>query len=207
MLRLFRILVGSAALAAILGVAPATALAQDAESVANMAPTFIAKLQLGLGGAASAGGVEDDMRPSFGGALWYDHPVHTYFALGGLVSFARWNTEAGDTVGHEGNSLIDISLVPRVRYPLEKIVEIYLALPVGLAIDAASGDPYGTDNDTGLGFNFSALLGGQLAVSEGFGIMGEMGYGIHSVSHSFGGANVDIDLRQFQVTAGIYGRL
>jgi hypothetical protein len=197
--------------AAILSVAPTTALAREPspgpEAVANMSPTIIAKLQLGLGGTASAGGVEDDMLPAFGGALWYDHPLHTYFALGGLVSYARWITDGSNTVGHEGNNLIDISLVPRVRYPLEDRVELYLALPVGLAIDAASGDPYGTDDDTGLGFNFSALFGGQLAVTEGFGIVGEMGYGIHSVSHSFAGTDVDVDLQQFQVTAGIFGRL
>ena len=197
-------------LAIVPALAPARTLAQDDE-VAHMRPEIVAKAMLGLGGKAADGG-SVDLDPTFAGAVHYEHPLHRYFVLGGYLAVASWNTSVGNDIGYDRSLMTDISVLPKLRLPLERELELYLAFPAGLTLDFGGGDSIGaTSSDVGLGYNVHALFGGQLGFTDDLGLMGEMGYGLHHFSHTYdtpvGTVDVSPTLQQFVITLGMYFQL
>lgn len=181
------------------------------EDVAHMRPEIVAKAMLGLGGDVSDGG-SADLDPTFAGAAHYEHPLHRYFVLGGYLGVASWNTSAGNDIGYDRSLMTDLSVLPKLRLPIERELELYLAFPAGLTLDFGGGDSIGaTSSDVGLGYNVHALFGGQLGFSDDIGLMGEMGYAVHSFSQSFdtpaGTVDVSPTLQQFIITLGLYFQL
>lgn len=194
-------------LVAVLALASSTAHAQDDQD-AHMDPELVAKLLLGLGGDIGDEGPAVDLEPTLGGAVHYEHPLHRYIVLGGYLGLSSWNTTPGSDIGYDRTLMLDISVLPKLRLPIERELELYLAIPAGLTLDFASGEDVGGDSDTGTGYNLQLLIGGQLGFTDGFGLMGEMGYAIHSFSHSFdtaaGALDVSRTMRQFVISLGVY---
>jgi hypothetical protein len=186
---------------------------------------FAAKLQLGVAGnvavdAGLGGDVSDDAAVSYGGVFGYMVPLHEYFVLGAEVGLQSWQTEAGNDLDLDRNLLGDLSLVPQARLPVGGIVELYVALPIGIALDFFNGfDGVGVggiasaDVDPAIGLAFSALVGARITLLGGFGVLAEAGYSLHSFSHeidaqaanvSVGSVDVDVKVEQFVVRAGVY---
>ena len=173
-----------------------------------MSPKLVVKPLLGLGGDVN----DADLDPTFGGAVHYEHPIVELFVLGAYAGIQSWNTTVGNDLGLGRSTLIDISVLPKVRVALNERLELYIAVPVGLTIDFADGASLGgSDANTGIGWNLQPMFGGQFAIVDGFGIMGEMGYMLHKFSHTLtpstpgaSEADVDVDMQQFLITAGVF---
>jgi hypothetical protein len=178
---------------------------------------FAAKLMLGVAGEADVeldglpGSLESDLELTYGAGVQYQHPLHEHFSLGGQVSLRSWQTEAGDAANADRNLLLDIDLVPAARIALEHDAELYLAVPVGLALDFWGEDDFGGDAaevGTGIGLNVAFMLGARFALSDGFGLLGELGYELHSFTHEVTVANVsadaDVSMGQLAINLGAF---
>jgi hypothetical protein len=195
-----------------LGAAPAQA--DDDDSY------FAAKLMLSIAGNVGVGELDDDAEPSYGVALAYMHPLHKYFVLGGEVSVQSWQTESAADLDLDRNLLLDLTLVPQLRLPVGGIVELYVSLPIGVALDFLNGVDdvnvggiASADIDPAVGLAFSALVGARFTLLGGFGVLAELGYSLHSFSHgvdaqagavAIDGGDIDVTVEQFALRAGVY---
>lgn len=203
-----------------------SAHAQDRNADAED-PYFAAKLMLGVAGEgeiefdglAGAGG-EGDLEVTYGAGLQYQHPLHEFFSLGGQLSLRSWQSEVEEDapVDVDRNLLFDISLVPAGRYMVDHDVELYLAIPVGLALDFpgddgfAAGGAASAEVNTGVGLNLAFMLGARFTVSEGFGLLAELGYQLHSFSHELEAmaagvttsTEFDVSLGQVAINVGVF---
>lgn len=176
-------------------------------------PYFAPELMLGVGGSEDVKGanvsVNDDLEPSFGIGVKYMHPLHRYFVLGGQFSMLWWNTQGGDNANQDRNLLLDLAIVPQGRLPVTDGIELTLGLPVGVSLDFWGGDgiAYGFgpimvsgDVGTGIGFNVALMFGARFALSDDIGLVTELGYAMHSVTHSIdvmvlgAGTSADFDI-------------
>jgi hypothetical protein len=203
---------------------------------------FAAKLTLGIGGSGSLtsdsisfAGVtattdrpaksSDDLELSYGLAVQYMVPVHTYFVIGGLFGITSWKTDSADSDASR-NLALDLAVVPEGRIPVLRNLELYLAVPVGLTFDwfnqIESHTTVGNvasasiSADTAVGFMISILLGARFAVLDSFGLFAEVGYIHRQFSHEITGsgsvfgvggstkANADISMGQFALNLGAY---
>ncbi len=166
---------------------------------------------LGLGGSAKLANARADLDPSIGASLRYEHPAHRYFALGGQVALQSWITSPAGVAGSGRSTLVDVSLWPKARVALNESAELYLAIPLGLSFDFAANDSFGGKTNTGFGWNFAGLLGGQLAFNSWLGMLGEMGFGLRGISHEITGTgnkvSAELSMHQFIVTAGLFAKL
>lgn len=208
--------------------------ARAQESQRRDDPYFALKLMLGLGGTVSTGGANvtvagatisgngsasDNLRPTFGGGVQYMHPLHRYFALGGVLAAQSWQSRAGDDANASRNLMFDLSIVPQGRLPISDSIELYLALPIGLSLDAwneASVSAAGVtvNADHALGLNLSLLAGARFALSKSVGLLLELGYTMHSFSHDVHVqipnvlgvtvASVDLTLEQVALNFGVF---
>lgn len=187
---------------------------------------FGAKLMLGIGGKAKlettvagvTGSGDTDLDPSYGGALEYMYPLHQYFVLGGMASLASWQTGTGNDNNADRNLLLDIDVVPQLRYPVTDSIELSLGVPLGLTLDfwggngASVGNVASADVNTGVGFNIGALAGIRVVLVDGFGILAELGYQLHSFTHeaqatvlgNTASQDLDLSLGQFVVNLGVF---
>jgi hypothetical protein len=180
------------------------------------------KLMLGLGGEVEYDGdvgpidysVEDDLNLSYGVGVAYLHPLHRYFALGAQVSLLSWIGDAAEDADGDRNLFIDISLLPQGRYAINTDVELYLSVPLGLTFSVPGDDEVvvaGTtaaEINTAVGFHIGAMLGARFAISDGFGLLAELGYVAHAATHEVEAAGVaeDLDLAhgQFALNLGVW---
>lgn len=198
------------------------------QPTASMQPTLVAKVRLGLGGTVTETGSlpknEHDLAPGTGGALHYEYPLAELFVLGGYFGVTSWNTVRSGDLGHSRSALVDVALLPKLRYAPNEQVELSLAVPVGLALDFNSGDAFRPPTarpismNVGPGISVQGLVGGQFEFADDLGLMGEMGYGLTYVSHTFNpkanagspalsDIEVDLMLQHFVVTLGFFYRL
>ena len=169
-------------------------------------PYFAPELILGVGGSADvtpSGAVlnvpvsgdlwSSEPEPTFGFGAKYMHPLHRYFVLGGQLSLQWWNTQALDDFNQDRSLLMDLAIVPQGRLPVTDGIELTLGLPVGLSLDFWGGDGFAfavgpaaisADVSTGIGFNLALMFGARFALSDAIGLITELGYALHSVSHS-----------------------
>jgi hypothetical protein len=208
--------------------------AQAQESQSRDDPYFALKLMLGLAGSASGGAsinvngatlngangaANDNLRPTFGGGVQYMHPLHRYFALGGVFAIQSWQSRGGDNANASRNLMFDLSVAPQGRLPIGDSVELYVALPFGLSLDywnevAVSTAAVTIKTDPALGFNLSLLAGARFALSKSAGLLLELGYTMHSFSHdvhvevpnviSVNAASIDFTLEQLALNFGAY---
>ena len=179
-----------------------------------------------IAGLSLAAGASADFAPqvSIGGGILYMHPIIDFFSLGGRFSVLSWRTDSEGSGSR--NLAFDLAVVPQARLPLTAAIELYLSIPVGIAMNVlnefdrtASLDFAGLnasaslDSDLGVGWNVAALVGARLALSRSFGLLAELGYGLHSVSHDvsfragIGGASgeaaADVDVRWSQIALDV----
>jgi hypothetical protein len=192
-----------------------SALAQNIENDTHAYLT--GKLLLGFGGDAEfefdeLGGVEGetDMELSYGLGFAYMHPLHENFVLGGQLGIASWTVDAFEDADFDRNSWIDLSIVPQGRVAVTPIVELYASMPLGITFDfIGEDDLFGAEADTGFGFNFAVMFGVRVALDEDWGLLGELGYALHSFSHStevlgMDGPDLEVSTGQLQVNLGGY---
>jgi hypothetical protein len=228
----FRLRTSTAVWVAVLALWALPARAQEPQPRDD--PYFALKLMLGLGGSTSRGAninvngatlngvngaASDNLRPTFGGGVQYMHPLHRYFALGGVFAIQSWQSRGGDTANASRNLMFDLSVAPQGRLPIGDSVELYLALPLGLSFDfwnevsvAAAG--VSVKADPALGFNLSLLAGARVALSKSVGLLAELGYTMHSFSHdvhvdvpnviSVDAASIDLTLEQLALNFGVF---
>jgi hypothetical protein len=174
--------------------------------------------------ASDADSDEYDAEVGIGGGILYMHPLHRYFALGARFAVQTWRSDSNADTSR--NIAFDLSLIPQVRIPLSRTVELYLSVPVGLTfdllneIDAAVNFPNlmtgaSVDADPGFGWNLAFMFGSRFAVSRDVGLFAEIGYALHSVSHDVhsrlevgGGAgevvvNLDVLWSQIALNVGV----
>jgi hypothetical protein len=68
------------------------------------------------------------------------------------------------------------------------------------------------DVSAGIGFNVAFMLGARFAVSDGFGLLAEVGYELHSFTHTAtataGGVEVendfDVSMGQLAINLGVF---
>jgi hypothetical protein len=207
---------------ALLICASSSALAQDLQNETD--GHFAGKLMLGFGGEAEvetedavlgfdASG-QNDMETSYGLGLSYMHPLHDYFALGGQLALLSWTTDALEDGDADRSTMLDISLVPQVKYAVMDNLELYASLPLGLTFDFFGEDEYfNLEVSGGFGFNVALMLGARVALSDGFGLLGELGYSYHSFSHELKEeitdvtADFDISMGQLALNLGVWFEL
>jgi hypothetical protein len=211
----------------------ASAAAQDkAQTQSRDENYFAAKLMLGLGGDVDASvgnsntSASSDAELTFGGGFGYMVPLHRYFVLGGQLSVQSWQSKAGDNANADRNVMGDLTLVPQGRLPLTHDIELYVAVPIGLSLDFLSRSQVtagvggiggaSVDVDPALGFTVSFMAGARFALADSFGLLAELGYSLHSFSHSVTGTvnvlgasagastDLDIDIGQFALNAGVF---
>lgn len=213
-----------------LGARPATA--QERPRVESRDdPYFLVKLMLGLGGSVTGsnptvggittGGVSGsaNLDPTFGGGLQYMHPLHRYFALGGVFALQSWRSSAGGDNNRDRNTLLDLAIAPQGRLPLSHDVELYLSLPIGATLDfyneiSASVGGVSVSADNAVGWNLALMAGARFALGERIGLAVEAGYARHEFSHDLHGnvpgiasgtlASLDMTLEQFALNAGVF---
>jgi hypothetical protein len=215
-------LVRSAAIIAISICASSSAFAQDLKN--EDGGHFAAKLMLGFGGEAEvevddiAGfefGGQTDMEMTYGLGLAYMHPLHEYFALGGQLALLSWTTDGLEDIDADRSSMIDVSLVPQAKYAVMDNLELYASLPLGLTFGFFGEDeiPPSLEVGGGFGFNAALMLGARVALSDGFGLLGELGYAYHAVTYpveeqlSGADADLDISMGQLALNLGVWFQL
>jgi hypothetical protein len=181
---------------------------------------FAAKLMLGLAGSASAsvGNVSgsSDADVTFGGGFAYMAPLHRYFVLGGQLALQSWRTSNGNG---SRNLMGDLTVVPQGRLPVTHDVELYVSVPIGISLDflnqvgANVSGIANVDADPAVGFTFSVLAGARFGLSDNFGLLAELGYTLHSFSHSVTAqalgvtattGNIDVDIEQLALNLGVF---
>ncbi len=195
------------------------------QAMTMMDTTFNFKFMLGLAGEAEIDydidglpfalpSVDDDLEPTLGGGLEIDFPIHKFFLLGGMFSFHAWNTDGFEDADFDRSFLLDFSLVPKGRFPFEKTpLAIYLGVPIGFSLDLFDEDNIpiaDAEIDVGVGMNVSVLVGAQVNLTSYFGLMLELGYTYHYVSHDAESSTlglsgeIDGELEQFALDLGFY---
>lgn len=175
------------------------------------------------GGVAVTGSGSDKLRLSYGGGAQYMHPLHRYFALGGLFAAQSWQSRAGNSTNASRNLLLDLSLVPQGKLAVSDTIELYISVPIGLTVDffnqaSLSAAGLSVSADTGVGYNLSLLFGARFALSRAVGLLAEIGYTRHAFSHdirvdapnipgfmlSGTVANIDLTLEQIALNVGVF---
>lgn len=137
------------------------------------------------------------LSPSFGLAGQYVYPIIPFFAVGGMLGVTSWRSSAEGDGGRNLN--LDLAVVPIGKYAVLDDLELFVSLPIGLTLnflneDASNSQLFipllrtggGTNVDAGaaLGFMLEITAGARYALSESFGLTGELGYSLHTVSHT-----------------------
>lgn len=172
--------------------------AASAQDDAAMAP------RLHLRGLVTAGGearleidgnsAEDDLLIGFGGAAELEVPVLRYLSVAGGATVTAWQADIEDDDAAR-NVVIDVDFTPRLRAPIgdEGRVVLYLAVPIGLAINIPSSDyadaieGIGGELSNGVGLHVGGRAGGQFFVTERFGFVAEAGVDFRAMSHRIEG--------------------
>lgn len=183
---------------------------------------FAAKVMLGLGGEVEfdtgVASVDDDLELSWGAGLQYMARLHRHFALGGLLGFQSWQSDARDDADLDRNLLFDLAVVPQGVLPVGRDLELYAAFGIGLSLDsigddeiAVGGAAVSAEIDTAVGLALLPVLGIRFAVSRDVGLLAELGYSLHSYEHEAegavgglgGSADFDLELGQFALNFGV----
>jgi hypothetical protein len=195
-------------------------------------PYIGVNVHLGFGGSetyeASNTERSRSLSASFGLAGRYVHPLHAYFALGGSLGLTSWRGSSDDAGSR--NLLFDLLVLPTGKYALTRDLELYVSVPLGLALNSLNEvdrlsqffGPYvqafaEVDGNTAFGFAIGAMFGMRYQLLESVGLLAELGYMHHSFSHqltgsigaagtTFKGDPVDVDLSfgQFALNIGAY---
>lgn len=200
--------------------APSGAAAQRGTS---WAPRLYIDGQLGLFGDVHVhsdnSDATDGLEPSGGGVIGIDVPVVPVFSLGAELGFTVWNSQGGRDWEIGPSGLLYLSFVPRLRIPFgdgdagQAHGALYLAALIGPSLSFPSSDianglsAFGASIDTGAGLHGGGLVGLQLFFSRSIGIDLGAGYQHHVVWHHMsgflGGTNLQVDLGQLIIRAGL----
>ncbi len=137
--------------------------------------TVYGGIRIGAGGSAAFDpGDSEDMTTTFGLQAGADYVAMRYFAIGGELRMARFNTSAHDEAGAGRSLLFDLVARPRGRYALPGLpLELFGALPIGLAIPSLNDD-VSADGKVGVTLGFGA--GANYFLTDRIGLGGELVY-------------------------------
>ena len=164
----------------------------------------------GIGGSIEGDRIpfdgEYDLDTTFGGQLGVDAVVFRFFAIGGEVRAAGFNTEEAQKRGIDRSLLVDIDVKPRARIPFaNQRFERYFSTPVGLTIPVLSDEIAPNDSVDGqVGWNLGIGGGMTFFVTRHFGLNLEPMY----VMRWFGvegpaGTELDLTMRQFTLFTNV----
>jgi hypothetical protein len=160
--------------------------------------------------------VDDDVLPTFGAGTNLSYALHRFFALGGSARFSWWNTDVLEDEDIGRHLLVDLGLVPRVRFDIETVdLLLFFSVPFGLAVSLLDSEvedipevaAVGAEVETGIGYHFGLLFGIRVPRRSTIGAFFELGYVYHHVTNSLqlGGREIDLDIDfgQLAVHGGI----
>lgn len=78
---------------------------------------------------------EDTLLPAYTLEIRYILPLHRYFSVGALIDVLSWHSSGGSINHTSRNFGVDLGVVPQGRLPITTRWELFLAVPVGLALD------------------------------------------------------------------------
>jgi hypothetical protein len=168
-------------------------------------PYLAAKVTLGIGGSVSAttdtpgddATSTSDLEPSFGVAVQYMAPLHRYFTLGGLLGVSTWQSKAGSDADSDRNIAVDLAVVPQLRFALDRELELYISVPVGITLDflnavyAEGGNSVAAakiDADPALGLVISPMVGLRWLVTRHVGLFTEVSLIHRQFTHAVKGS-------------------
>lgn len=182
-------------------------------------PYIGVKAKLGFGGVDmtpedSNVSFTSGLSPSFGLAGQYVYPLHEFFAVGGMLGITSWRSSEGGDGGRNLN--FDLAVLPVGKYAVLENLELYLTLPLGLTLDFLNevdsrnglfspllGGGGGTKIEGGgsVGFMISLLVGARYALSHSMGLLAELGWEHHAVTHGIE-ASIELATMNGTVTVG-----
>lgn len=143
---------------------------------------------------------EVDLATTYGGHVGVDAVVFRFFAIGGEVRAAAFNTEDAEERNVDRSFLVDLDVKPRLRIPfVHERFELYFSTPVGLTIPVLSDDISADGRVDGkVGWNLGIGGGMTFFITHHFGLNLEPMY----VMRWFGvegpaGTELDLSMRQF----------
>jgi hypothetical protein len=150
---------------------------------------------------SNAGRGKQDARATFGLGAFYEFEFWSYFHFGLNAHFLWFNGADLDRAEIGRSMFIDIAPFLKPRYPLfGGSGEVYLKVPIGLAIVVPSSDL--KDASTGTGVAAGALLGFGYQLFGTVGLHAEMGWTGHYTTVDVGNGKVDANLSQFALNFG-----
>lgn len=148
---------------------------------------------------------KDDADPSAGLTVFGEYPVGRYLVPGLQFGFLSIQSDSGDTLNLDRSTYIDISPAIKGRYQFARNHgEVYVSVPVGLTIGVPSSDVEKSQNvETAVGWNAGVLAGANYNVWSRLGIIVELGWQGHGVSHSRTvGGDTMVTVHQFALRTG-----
>ena len=143
---------------------------------------------------------EYDLATTYGGHVGVDAVVFRFFAIGGEVRAAAFNTEEAERRNIDRSFLVDIDVKPRLRIPFARQrFELYFSTPVGLTIPVLSDDISADGRVDGKpGWNLGLGGGMTFFFTEHFGLNLEPMYVMRWFGvEGPGGTELDLKMRQF----------
>ena len=170
-------------------------------------------LLVGAGGNATLPGASVALERTYGVNIRYEHPLTRYVVLGSNLEIQSWTTTPWSRISAVGhNTLLDLAVLAKLRYPIPNKAELYLAVPVGAMIDAGDNAAFGGRTRTGVGYSLAGLLGARLFLSPTLGLWTELGAIYHSFQHVVvptGAARyrIPMELLQPEIVIGLFYRI
>jgi hypothetical protein len=143
---------------------------------------------------------EADLATTYGGHVGVDAVVFRFFAIGGEVRAAAFNTEDAEDRGVDRSFLVDLDVKPRLRIPfVHERFELYFSTPVGLTIPVLSDDISADGRVDGkVGWNLGIGGGMTFFITHHFGLNLEPMYVMRWFGvEGPGGTKLDLSMRQF----------
>lgn len=159
-------------------------------------------LLLGAAGTDARGPADVERNFTFGIFGRYMLPVHKHVAIGGQAALRSWSSDVGQARDADRNMLVELAFVPAFTYPATREIELHAVLPIALAINFA-GD-FASGSNTGTGYGIGFLVGARFFLDPAFGLLAELGYMGHSLSHDIEGNELELDIGEASVNVGVF---
>lgn len=143
--------------------------------------TVYGGVRIGAGGEADYDqGASDELIATLGLQAGADYVIMDYFALGGELRLASFNTDINDDFGNGRSILFDFVVRPRGRYAFSGMpLELFATLPLGLTIPSINDD-WNAEGNAGFTLGFGS--GANYFLTDRIGLGAELLYLAHWIS-------------------------
>ncbi len=168
---------------------------QNPDRGADRVRFALSPIVIGFEGRLGFGDFDYDAATTFGVALSMDRAIGRFFAIGGGLRTIFYQGEGAE----ERAKGLDVFVLPRIRHGFG-IAEVYLAVPVGVAIDFLPDAP---EVNPGVGYTVSPLLGAQVFATDSLGFFAEIGGILRSARFTDELDSANVTIRQGAFNIGL----